>query len=184
MHSKFIGGGLKENRRELDFYPTPFDATFALLDFLRLEPILIREICCGTGDISRVLKTHGHNVISTDIRFTGYGEGGVDFLESIPVKSDAIITNPPFNIADKIIVKALKEADIVCMLLKCQYWHAKKRTRLFNENKPSYILPLNWRPDFNGGGASMMDVSWTVWIKGDTSARYQPLERVDYSCLF
>jgi len=166
-------GGKKENRRELDFYPTPPDVTIALMNMLRLGKSVVWEPACGDMAMSDVIKSFGHEVISTDIIH------GADFFETT-IKCDAIITNPPFALSEGFIRKALKEADIVCMLLKGQYWHAKKRFPLFMENKPTWVLPLTWRPDFMGGergGAPTMEVAWTVWIKGFHDCKYMPLER-------
>jgi hypothetical protein len=131
---------------------------------------------CGIGSISEVLILNGHKVYSTDIRHTGYGVGGVDFLES-SLCFDAIITNPPFNKSELFIEKALKTSNIVAMLLKSHYWHAKKRFALFTKTKPSFVLPLTWRPDFTGGGAALMDMQWTVWTKNNNTCIYHPLSR-------
>jgi predicted RNA methylase len=165
-------------RRELDFYPTPKEVTHALMRFMRLPKSVIWEPACGTGDMSEVIASYGHEVISTDLRETGYGEGGVDFLQSEYHRQfDAIITNPPFNVSEEFIWRALDRADIVCMLLKSQYWHAAKRYKLFTEHRPAYILPLTWRPDFMGGergGAPTMEVAWTIWRKGFSESRYIP----------
>ena len=125
--------------------------------------------------MSEVLESYGHDVISTDILT------GVDFLEESK-ECDAIITNPPFNLSAEFIKKAVSEANIVAFLLKSQYWHAKKRYALFVDNPPSYVLPLTWRPDFlyqerkgKKKGSPTMEVAWSVWIKGDTQTKYQPL---------
>lgn len=172
---QLTGGNNNGNRRELDFYPTPPEATIALMDFLKLEKCTIWECACGNNAMSEVLKKYGHNVIATDI------VSGVDFLKESR-GCDAIITNPPFNISADFIKKATKEADVVAFLLKSQYWHAKKRADLFYETPPSYVLPLTWRPDFlyqereNGKkGAPTMEVAWSVWIKGDLETKYKPL---------
>jgi len=167
------GFSKKEKRRDLDFYPTPPAVTIALMDFLKLQPCVIWEPASGTGSMSNVIKNYGHIVIETDILT------GNDFFNTYN-ECNAIITNPPFNLSEKFIVKSLQTADIVCMLLKCQYWHAAKRINTFKKSLPSYILPLTWRPDFmNGerGGSPTMEVLWTVWIKGNNDCRYIPLEK-------
>lgn len=157
-------------RRELDFYPTPSDVTEALIYFLRLpKHCLIWEPACGDGAMSRVLEDHGYTVFSSDIRTdTGYGQQGRDFLITGPPTENlgAIITNPPFNQSEAFIRRALKFAPIVAMLLKSQYWHAKKRFGLFQEACPTWVLPLTWRPDFKNGGRGKptMEVYWTVWM--------------------
>ena len=171
-----------KKRRELDFYPTPPDATHALMQFLQLCPsISVYECACGDGAMANVIKTYGHHVIASDLRDTGYGTPNVDFLKS-SVKAGAIITNPPFNISEAFILHALTLSPVVAMLMKSQYWHAAKRTALFAEYPPAWVLPLNWRPDFmNGerGGSPTMDVAWTVWIKGNTDTRYRVLSKDD-----
>lgn len=175
------GGGKKENRRELDFYPTPKEVTVALMEFLKLEPSIIYEPACGDGSMSEVLKNYGHNVISSDLRETGYGHGNINFLTYTPkTKFDAIITNPPFNISQEFIEKSLTLAPIVAMVLKSQYFHAKKRFDLIDKNPPAWVLPLTWRPDFLGGergGAPTMECIWAVWIQGDTLTKYKPLQK-------
>ena len=168
---QLTGGQGKEKRRALDFYPTPPECTIALIEFLKLKPSIIWECAAGEGAISKVLEKYGHTVISTDIIT------GDDFLKT-QRECEAIITNPPFNLSEQFIEKALADAPIVAMLLKSQYWHAKKRSRIFLNKAPTYILPLTWRPDFmNGerGGAPTMEVAWTVWFAGDNNTKYRLL---------
>ena len=168
-------------RRELDFYPTPANVTRALLDFLKLPTsTTIWEPACGDGAMAEVIMDYGYGVQSSDLRNTGYGDGNIDFLHSYRNDIDAIITNPPFASSEYFIIHALNQVPLVAMLLKSQYWHAKKRTALFNEHPPAWILPLTWRPDFMGGergGAPTMEVLWTVWITGNTDTKYRLLCR-------
>ena len=166
-------------RRELDFYPTPPDVTHALMEYLDMRPGVVWEPACGDGAMAEVIKDYGQEVISTDIRETGYGEGLVNFLTT-EKKCDAIITNPPFNLSEQFILHALGQADVVAMLLKSQYWHSKKRSALFKNHPPDAVLALTWRPDFMGGergGAPTMDVIWTVWVDGFYQTKYHVLER-------
>lgn len=152
MKAAAIIGGDQGNRQEADFYPTPPEATIALINFLDAQNInfySVWEPACGDGAISKILESNLYDVLSTDLRReSGFGTGGVNFLDHPIHTVDCIITNPPFNLAEQFIIKSLACADIVCMLLKSQYWHAKSRVKLFTETKPAYILPLTWRPDF------------------------------------
>lgn len=180
MKLGLTGSSQAHKRRALDFYPTPPDVTHALMQFLGLKPCKVWEPACGTGDMSETLAEYGHSVLSTDLSFTGFGAGGIDFLEDRVYGMDAIITNPPFDLSEQFIRHALEQTEIVAMVLKAQYWHAKKRTQLFYEHRPAYILALNWRPDFlNGerGGSPTMEVIWTVWLKGQTDTRYRVLNK-------
>lgn len=176
---QLTGGNFNGNRRELDYYPTPPDVTIALLKFLEMPTSFkIWEPACGNFAMSDIFKKYGYSVIATDIIY------GDDFLKT-KYNCDAIITNPPFNLSDKFIEKAVNEADVVAMLLKSQYWHAKKRLGLFEKHPPSYVLPLTWRPDFlehtrtigDKKGSPTMDVCWSVWTKNMSGTIYKPLPK-------
>lgn len=122
-------------------------------------------------------------MISTDIRETGYGTGGVDFLQTRKDEQEihAIITNPPFAMSEQFIRHALShDVPVVAMVLKSQYWHAAKRQALFEEFPPAYVLAMTWRPDFMGGergGAPTMECHWTVWMQGCRDTRYRLLQK-------
>lgn len=180
MEGVTLANNATGKRRALDFYPTPPDATHALMRFLKRylkTPCTIWEPACGDGSMSNVLEQYGHSVISSDIQHTGYGEGEVDFLKNRK-ECDAIITNPPFKESAEFIQHALSITDTVVMLLKSQYWHAKKRYGLFCDHPPAYILALTWRPDFRGtGGSPTMEVLWNIWLPNNTDTRYQLLQR-------
>lgn len=168
-------GGDRKKRRELDFYPTPPDATHALMQFF--ESIgkkfnTVWEPACGDGSMVKVIEQYGCRVIGTDITT------GRDFTTcSLFGEFDAVITNPPFELSQVFIERALQCSPVVAMLLKSQYWHSKKRIALFEKTTPSYVLPLTWRPDFGGGGSPTMDVLWTVWLLGKCDTRYILLKK-------
>ena len=120
-----VNSSTVNSREGSDFYPTPPDVTHALMKFLKLpsENYTIWEPACGDGSMSKVLSEYCENVISTDIRNdSGFGDGGVDFLQT-KKDCDAIITNPPFNISEQFIRHALEinSDGVVAMLLKSQY---------------------------------------------------------------
>lgn len=163
----------KHKRSKNDFYPTPAEVTVALLDFLQIpKGATIWEPACGQNDMVKVLSDYGYNVIATDI------QGGVDFLTAeLPDGVDWIVTNPPFSVSEEFIKRCIDHHKPFALLLKSQYWHASKRSRLFMRFPPSYVLPLTWRPDFTGQGASLMDVCWCVWDfkTGLSYSLYKPL---------
>lgn len=85
---QLTGGGKKEKRRELDFYPTPKNVTIALMNFLKENDILspdqkVWEPACGNGAMSKVIETYGNTVISSDIIDSGYGKPFVDFITNM-----------------------------------------------------------------------------------------------------
>lgn len=155
------------------------------MEFLALpNESIVKEPASGNGAMAKVIEKYVSIVVSSDIRTDCYGIGGQDFLKSENQKVDAIITNPPFNLSEEFIHKAILQADTVAMLLKSQYWHAKKRLWLFENFPPAYVLPLTWRPDFlaherkpGETGSPTMEVAWSVWIKGNTVTKYKPLKK-------
>lgn len=172
--NKIVGANSQNGRHKNDFYPTPPDVTVALLDFLQIpKGGKIWEPACGQNHMVKVMRDRGYDVIGTDI------QGGVDFLTAdLPEGVDWIITNPPFNVSQEFIERCIEHHKPFALLLKSQYWHAAKRANLFMRYPPSYILPLTWRPDFTGEGASLMDMMWCVWdFKGLSFSLYKPLKR-------
>lgn len=191
MEGKLIIGGKsrKHGRHELDFYPTEVECTIALLDFLSIPlETSIWEPACGDGAISKVLNYRGYKVISSDLREdSGYGIGGVDFLSKrVKKEADHLITNPPFDVSYRFIHKCHEmRLPLYAMLLKSQYWHVKKHYGLFQQTRPSYVLPLLWRPRFapNRGKSPVMEFTWTVWIEGQHNTRYIPLKKPVKTCI-
>lgn len=172
-----IGGNPTANRSETDFYPTPPDVTDALLLLLELpKTTVIWEPACGEMDMVSALQSAGHTVIATDLKY------GQDFLTEALPECDWIITNPPFRVSDKFIERCVEHGKPFALLLKSQYWHARKRYDLFFNHAPAYVCPLTWRPDFlfkkhEKRSAPLMDVMWCVWIPGSEGTRYVPLSK-------
>ena len=174
---KIIGANGK--RRKNDFYETPCEVTVALVELLQ-EKFLLRpgmtgwEPACGHNAIANVLSEKGYRMWCTDI------EKGQDYLTyQMDEPFDFIITNPPFSLAEEFIRKSVEHGKPFAMLLKSQYWHSAKRRALFLEHQPAMVLPLTWRPDFTGAGASMLDMVWCVWIGTSNVTYYQPLKKPD-----
>lgn len=169
--------GAHGDRRKNDFYPTPKEATQALVDFLKSHFLLrtndiVWECACGSNAMVDVLKDNGLLTWATDI------QKGQDFITyEMQEPFDWIITNPPFCLAEEFIKKAAVYGKPFAFLLKSQYWHSAKRAALFDEIKPTFVLPLTWRPDFTGAGASMLDMCWCVWIGKPFTTIYMPLKK-------
>lgn len=145
-------------QREHGFYPTPPEATAALLQRLHGWPRDVLEPSCGDGAMSRVLETFGYRVTSRDLIDRGYGETGVDFLTDKRPWTNAVITNPPFKLADKFILRAKTVgASHLALLLKTSFWSAAGRLKVWDEWPPYARLDLTWRLDFDGRGSPTMD---------------------------
>jgi hypothetical protein len=178
-------GNPTKGRNPSDFYTTPPLVTQALIDADVLPSgSSVWEPCCGDGAMSKVLIANGFDTYSSDLYFRGYGVGGVDILntENTPIPNAGIITNPPFNISSEIIEHVLGNLQVpfLALVLKSQYWHGAKRSAIFKKHQPTHVLPLLWRPDFQGcGGSPTMEVLWTVWDANTARGRtlYYPLPK-------
>lgn len=184
----------KWDRKPADLYPTPVDGTESLIPALKAmrrpdgAPVKrIWEPACGDGRLARVLEWHGFDVIATDLReYPGYGMGGLDFLRETPQDKwgldvgeiDAIVTNPPFSLAEEFIRRAHLFTPNVAMLLKQTYWNVGGRSQgLWFDHMPDLELKLTWRLAFlagERGNSPLMDCMWVVWT-GDNDRAVQPM---------
>src|SRR5690606_27282083 len=85
-------GRVHPMRAPFEFYPTPPQATRALLSQEEFDGS-IWEPACGEGHISKVLVAAGYEVVSTDLIQRGYGAGDVDFLRERTPRAKHIVTN-------------------------------------------------------------------------------------------
>jgi SAM-dependent methyltransferase len=148
-------------RKERDLYETPAWVTEVLLPHLpKLSSVL--EPACGSGKMVAVLELAGYTVYSSDI------SQGVDFLDQTREDGlfDAVITNPPYELARQFIEKSLTIADHVAMLLRTDYDHAKGRAHLFG-NCPEFAKKIvltkriKWFEDSKGQPS--FNHAWFIW---------------------
>lgn len=151
-----------------DFFPTPAWATAALLDNEVFEGS-IWECACGDGAMSKVLETRYSNVYSSDLYDRGYGETGVDF--TIQEKSfDNIVTNPPYNSAERFIQNGTKLAkNKFALLLRLAFLEGVNRANtIFSSNPPSRVWIFSERITFYPAGVTVKGngttaYAWFVW---------------------
>ena len=156
-----------------DFYPTPSWGTQALLNHIRFRGSIF-EPCCGDGAMAEVIKAAGFSVEASDVVYRGYGKC-IDFLD-VTERKDNIVTNPPFNAAEKLLAHALKLARYkVCFLLRTAFLESRRRyEKFYATNPPSTLLVFSERlsmypkgSEVDGGGT--MSYAWFVWDKTDHS---------------
>jgi hypothetical protein len=142
-----IGAGNK--RKPNDFYPTPGYAIDYILDNVKFEG-RVWEPSCGDGAISKKLIERGYDVRSDDLNDYGYGNTGLNFLETNDVE-DNIITNPLFNISTEYAIKALKHVKRKFVMLNRLVFleGAKRRDVLFSQNKLKIVHVYSKRLSFN-----------------------------------
>jgi hypothetical protein len=91
----------------------------------------------------------------------------LDATVSVP-KCDWVVTNPPFNQAEKIVRNSLESAKSVAMLLRLSFLEPCKNRRDLITGISKLIL-INPRPSFTGDGKTdSTSVAWFIW-NGDPS---------------
>ena len=154
-----------------DLYETPAVAVEALLRVEAL-PHIIWEPACGPGAIVNVLREHGHHVIATDL--VDYGcpdsQSRIDFLMEVPQLVGAIVTNPPFKLAEEFVAKALALCPRVIMLLRLAFLESERRCAILDNGMLARVhvfrkrLPMMHRGGWQGRKAnSGMAFAWFVW---------------------
>ena len=184
-----VNGGFKPAARryaDLDgpeFFPTPPWATFALIENEQFKGE-IWECACGNGAMSEVLKHTGQRVISSDLYDRGYGESGLDFLETGKA-SDNIITNPPYNSAEGFVRSGLNcSRKKFALLLRLAFLEGANRQKsIFSHTPPARVWVFSERITFypygaEAKGSGTTAYAWFVWDKdspGGTELRWLPL---------
>ncbi len=156
-------------RKERDCYETPEWVTEALLPHIPGRVELVWEPACGSGKMASVLGRPevAFKVAHSDI------ESGCDFLSlpdlGVPY-ADAIITNPPYNLATEFIEQALRLTDeksgFVAMLLRTDFDHAKGRKVLFADAGPfakKLVLRQRIRWIEGSTGSPSFNHAWFMW---------------------
>lgn len=178
---KILGISETAEREKNDYYATDPKAMYKLLEYESFDKN-IWEPACGEGNLSKVLKEHGHNVYSTDLIDRGYQDELMDFINTDNKWFGDIITNPPFKYTTEFVKKALdsvEEGKKVAMFLKLNYICGVKRyNEIYSKFPPQRIYAFVHRvacsknndPNLFKGGA--MDYGWFVWEKG----KYAPTE--------
>lgn len=126
MVGKNFSGNNLGQRKDSDFYETPYSLTRLLLDNVVLDGQIL-EPACGDGAIERVLAERGYDFESYDAER--------DFLRENR-KFGTIITNPPFSLSLEFIQKAKLLSDNFLFLLPLSYLHGKARYDLiYSDNQ-------------------------------------------------
>jgi hypothetical protein len=185
-------GQPKHERKANDFYPTQRREINSMLEVMEfdLTGYFVWEPCCGEGDIAVVLKNIARGVVTSDITvYEKYkADVIVDFL-AIPVEPkegepsmdeiavhlpggecpDAIVTNPPYDLAEAVVRQALKLMEpvkgLVVMLLRHEWDCAKSRGDLFDHPSFSKKIVMRHRPRWiaDSTGSPRHNYAWYVW---------------------
>ncbi len=175
-----LNGGFKPTLKRFadlngpDFFPTPAWATLALVDNERFDGE-VWECACGDGAMSTVLEQGAKQVVSSDLYDRGYGDAGVDFLQS-KRRADNIVTNPPYNAAEAFVQNGIKlSRKKFALLLRLAFLEGANRANtVFSQTPPSRVWVFSERITFYPAGAIQQGsgttaYAWFVWDKEATN---------------
>lgn len=143
-----------------------------------LQDIVWRDPCAGGDSLNEmsypaVLENElGAKYVQTiDIREDSLAETKGDFLEMEVGDVDITITNPPFNLAQQIIEKALtttQKNGYVIMLLRLNFLGSKSRKPFWDKYPAHRIYVHHKRMSFKeGGGTDSIEYAHFVWKVGE-----------------
>ena len=136
------------DRQDLDFYQTPAYATKTLIERFDFKSKNIWEPMAGNGAIAKPLKEAGFYVHCSDIVKRDYPVFITDyFTVSQYMDNDtddfAIVTNPPYEYANKFLQHTLEriKPKTCCLFLPVRYLEGQKRyDTIYSKYKPCKVL--------------------------------------------
>ena len=166
---------MKSLRQKDDFYPTPPEATKALLAVEQFAPH-VWEPAAGDGAICKVLIDSDYMPIASDLNDYGYGcDSGIDYLMTTERPCETLVTNPPYRLADKFILHAINLAVRKhAWLVRLPFLEGSKRyDMLFKHYPPRWIWVFSkrltiWRGDEEATGSGTTAYCWLVWENHNT----------------
>lgn len=200
-------------RVQHDYYATDPKCAIDLINFLP-ELDNIWECACGEGHLAKVFQDFNKLARATDLIDRNSGAGVHDFLKTtLPVKyltyilesislesldlglplnggfkevvwSGDIVTNPPYNLAEEFLLKAmdlLQDDRYYCAFLKLTWLEGKKRRKIFEKYPPKFVLVYSERQlcarngEFSKYSSKAIAYCWDIWqkgFKGDTIVKW------------
>lgn len=171
----------KEPHDSLDYFPTPPWATRALaVHCIDVKGARIWEPACGDGHMSRALAEYAQSVVASDVHDYGWGHPVHDFLmpflPSEAAGMDWVVTNPPFQLAERFIHRGLEVAPCVAVLVRSAFAESIQRyEKLFRDNPPKLIAQFVERVPMVKGAvdkdaSSATAYCWMVWNRSTLPA--------------
>lgn len=157
-------------RNKNDWYPTPDKLAPALMGLINFKSgdVLLDPSKGQKGNQPFYDAMPGeHQRLWAEI------DEGVDYFEN-EFSADVIISNPPFNLAERFIVKSiddLKPDGMLIFLLRLNYMGSQKRFEsLWQQEKytPKQVITLVQRPSFTGDNKTDA-TEYAFFVFGDTS---------------
>ena len=141
------GGSHSLADRGLDLYSTPAGAVRALLKAEKI-PHGVWEPAAGKNAITDVLREVGHSAIASDIVDHGAPLHFVaDFFSQtkMPVGTECILTNPPFQVITEFVEHALDLApEKLIILARLQFQASDRRSEISRTSGIDAVSRVSW----------------------------------------
>lgn len=137
-------------------YNTPAYALDILLPYLPKKKV-IWEAAWGAGRLARHLRNAGYQVV---------GDAKLDCRHQTPAGWDMIVTNPPFDIKDKLLERAYAFGKPFAILLPLTALEGKARHRLYRAHGISVIIPdkyIDFESDRLRDDHCPFSTAWFCW---------------------
>lgn len=137
----------------------------------RCVQALVETLNLG-GECVDVCSPNGSGIVSELVKM-GYSARGIDNAFVDFVSADNVISNPPYarSIVDKIIYRQLQrlvdgDCQLVAMLLRTQFDHAKTRAPMFkNNSRYAGQIKMTFRPIWflDTDTTPIHNYVWHIW---------------------
>lgn len=158
-------------RGEDDWYQETPECVDRFLDAERFSGV-IWDPACGEGNIPKRCRIRGYETAGTDIRDRGYGDVR-DFLKTPLSATDNIVTNPPFNLAQPFVERALDLARRkVAIVARLAFLESRARRPFFQSTPLARVWVHSSRVSMPPGGRDIpakggsVAYCWLVWERG------------------
>lgn len=155
------------------YYVEPRWAIDALLDVETFEGT-VWDPSCGGGNIPIAMAKRGLSCWGSDIANRGFGLPNHCFF-SAPETANNIVSNPPFDVIEPYIVRALeKTTKKVALLARLALLEGIKRRKLFLTTPLARVWVSSRRISMPPGGTDIpakggsVAYAWFVWDKAHT----------------
>lgn len=156
-----------------------YQETAACVDaFLEVEKFdgSIYDPACGGGNIPERCIAQDYDAYGSDIVDRGYGSADCDFLITSTVH-DNILTNPPFNLAQRFVEHALTlTTGKVAIVQRLAFLEGKARSKFFAETPLARVWVHSSRQSMPPGGSGQeakggsVAYAWFVWDHNHTGS--------------
>lgn len=180
----------RSTRTEADFYGTPAWCVDRLLFVQSFLYTRILEPCAGDGAIVRAVQAHYRSPLWTCVEIrpeaaptlAPLAPGRVaigDFLsvELEDAEFEAVITNPPYELAMEFVQKIVGKVDVAAFLLRLNFLASEDRAEFMREHPPDVLVIPNrpcfkrvWSQGPKGWKLTTSDATeyaWFVWPRED-----------------